>query len=211
MTTRTLVCCDRLIMGEGIRALLEQHSLKVQVETTVRSAVNAAAEMGPDVLIVVAPLLTMDDSVELTQLARLSRVVLLAKPENTHRAFEALHLGVRAVLSAEISVEELVHVVRTVTEVNVMIVPEEARKGLEQFRREETPNRIPYGLTPRETEVMRLLSRGESNATIAKRLSVSSTTVRSHVHHVLRKLGASTRAQAVAIAYESGLMRTDAR
>ncbi|MFB7657281.1 MULTISPECIES: LuxR C-terminal-related transcriptional regulator [unclassified Streptomyces] len=208
MTTRILVCCDRVIMGEGMRALLERHNLKVQVETTLRSALNAAAETGPDVLIAVAPLVTMDELDKVTELARLSKVVLLAKPENTHRAFEVLRVGVRAVLSAETSVEELVHVIKTITEVNAIIAPAEAREVLTQYWHNNVPKSLRPELTPREKEVLTLLTRGKTNTEMAEALSVSCTTVRSHVHHLLRKLGAATRAQAVAIAYESGLLGT---
>ncbi|MFD0456223.1 hypothetical protein ACFQ2H_10005 [Streptomyces violaceoruber] len=55
MTTRVLVCCDRVILGEGIRALLERHDMKVQVETTQRGSLATAAETGPDILVGVAP------------------------------------------------------------------------------------------------------------------------------------------------------------
>ncbi|MFG2681654.1 LuxR C-terminal-related transcriptional regulator [Streptomyces sp. NPDC048392] len=208
MTTRVLVCCDRVILGEGMRALLERHNLKVQVETTLRSSLTTAAESGPDVLIAVAPLVTMDNIDTMTELARLSKAILLAKPENTHRAFEALRVGVRAVLSVETSVEELVHVIKTITEVNAIIAPEEAREALMRYWRSNAPKNLRPELTPREKEVLILLTQGKTNTEMAGSLSVSCTTVRSHVHRVLRKLGAATRAQAVAIAYESGLMGT---
>ncbi|MDA5146123.1 response regulator transcription factor [Streptomyces sp. AD681] len=206
MTTRVLVCCDRVILGEGMRALLERHDMKVQVETTLRGSLGTAAETGPDILVGVAPLFTLDSIDKLTELARLGKTLLLTKPENTHRAFEALRVGVRAVLSAETSVEELVHVIRTITEVNAIIAPEEAQEALTHYWRSRAPKNLRPELTPRETETLVLLTQGKTNTEMATSLSVSPTTVRSHVHRVLRKLGAATRAQAVAIAYESGLL-----
>ncbi|TDT28119.1 DNA-binding NarL/FixJ family response regulator [Streptomyces sp. BK208] len=208
MTTRVLVCCDRVILGEGMRALLERHDMKVQVETTLRGSLATATETGPDIMVTVAPLFTLDSIDKLTELARLGRTILLTKPENTYRAFEALRVGVRAVLSAETSVEELVHVIKTITEVNAIIAPGEAQEALTRYWRSKAPKNLRPELTPRETEVLVLLTQGKTNTEMAGTLSVSSTTVRSHVHRVLRKLGAATRAQAVAIAYESGLLGT---
>ena len=208
MSTDILVCCDNMIMGAGIRALLSQHSLSVSVETSVRRAATVAAETSPEALIVVSPALTVDDRGELAELARLSKVILLAKPENAHRAFEVLRVSVRAVLSVESSVDDLIHVIRAVTKVNALVVPAAAGPSLGTLEMRETliAPAVENTLTGRESEVLRLLTQGKSNSEIAKELSVSDATIRSHVHHVLRKLGAGTRAQAVALAYGSGLI-----
>jgi DNA-binding NarL/FixJ family response regulator len=203
------MCCDKLIVGAGMRALLEQHSLDVRTETSVRRTVALATETPPDILIVVSPVLTVDNRSELAELARLSKVLLLATAENTHRAFEALRVGVRAVLSVESSVEELIHVIRTVVEVEAIVVPVAARKCVDLLVSQQTAlPRAAGTLTARENEVMLLLTQGISNAEIAEKLSVSNATIRSHVHNVLRKLRAGSRAQAVAIAYETGLINT---
>lgn len=208
MSIRLLVCCDNAIVGAGIQALLGRYQLDVTVETSVRRAVTVAAETSPEAVIVISPLLTIDDRQELAELAELSKVILLCPPQNTHRALEALRVSVRAVLSVESSVEDLVHVIRTVTTVNVLVLPDEAGRSLAlaDVRLTLVPAGTGPMLTRREREVMLLLSRGKSNAEIAEQLTVSNATVRSHVHHVLQKLQARTRTQAVAIAYESGLV-----
>jgi DNA-binding NarL/FixJ family response regulator len=209
MSLRIQICCDKAIMAAGMSALLQQHNPDVHVETSPRVVVNSSSGAAPDVLLVVAPVLTIDDRDQLAALSRQSKVILLAKPENAHRAFEALKVGVRAVISVDSSVEDLVHVIRTVVAVDAMVVPAVARKSLEHFADDPSATRRRLAaatLTPRETEVMLLLTEGRSNAEIARKLSVSDATVRTHVHHVLRKLGAGTRAQAVAMAYESQLI-----
>lgn len=209
MSLRILICCDKAIMAAGMSALLQQHNPDVRVETSPRATVSLTPDTAPDVLLVVAPLLTIDDRDQLFALAQHTKVILLAKPENAHRAFEALKVGVRAVISVESSVEDLVHVIRTVVAVDAMVVPAVARKSLEHFSDAPSAARTRLAaatLTPRETEVMLLLTEGRSNAEIARKLSVSEATVRTHVHHVLRKLGVGTRAQAVAMAYESQLI-----
>lgn len=206
MSARILMCCDKLIMCAGMRALLEQHNLEVGAETSVQRTIELATETPPDIVIVVNPALTVDDGNELAQLARLSKVIMLAKNENMQRAFEALRVGVRAVLSVESSVEELVHVINTVVNVDALIVPVAARKSVETLTH---PTRLPSiasTLTVRESEVVLLLTQGLSNFEIAQKLSVSSATIRSHTHNLLRKLNVGTRAQAVALAYEVGLI-----
>ncbi|QOV41389.1 response regulator transcription factor [Streptomyces ferrugineus] len=89
-------------------------------------------------------------------------------------------------------------------------MPEEARPSLLHHPPDETSSTpaasLVTNLTPRESEVIVLLAQGKSNAEIAEKMSVSTATVRTHVHHLLRKLGVGTRAQAVAVAYESGLI-----
>ncbi|GGX64229.1 response regulator transcription factor [Streptomyces hiroshimensis] len=209
MSMRILLCCDKLILGAGMQALLGQHGLDAQTKTSVRSTVAAAKEMTPDAIVVVAPALSIDDTHELAELSRMAKVILLARPDTTPRAFEALRIGVRAVLSLEDPPEELIRMIKTVIEVDAMVAPLTARKALDQLRTEQPPAPAPPpagALTPREAEVMLLLAQGRSNAEIAEKLSISNTTVRSHVHHVLRKLDAGTRARAVAIAYETGLI-----
>ncbi|ARX87985.1 response regulator transcription factor [Streptomyces alboflavus] len=210
MKIRVLVCCDESIMSAAMRALLDQQpDFEVLGFTTGRESAAAVAELTPHVMIVVAPALGLDDSRELAELAALTKIVLIAKAESAHRSVEALCVGVRAVLAPDSSADDLIHVLRTVSAGASMVMPAAARRslqGLPQQGRSYGTGRRAADLTPRESEVIVLLAQGKSNAEVAEKLSVSLATVRSHVHHVLRKMGVSTRAQAVAIAYETGLM-----
>ncbi|MFD9858996.1 response regulator transcription factor [Streptomyces alboflavus] len=215
MKIRVLVCCDESIMSAAMRALLDQQpDFEVLGFTTGRESAAAVAELTPHVMIVVAPALGLDDSRELAELAALTKIVLIAKAESAHRSVEALCVGVRAVLAPDSSADDLIHVLRTVSAGASMVMPAAARRslqGLPQQGRSYGTGRRAADLTPRESEVIVLLAQGKSNAEVAEKLSVSLATVRSHVHHVLRKMGVSTRAQAVAIAYETGLMATIGR
>ena len=210
MKIRVLGCCDESIMSAAMRALLDQQpDFEVLGFTTGRESAAAVAELTPHVMIVVAPALGLDDSRELAELAALTKIVLIAKAESAHRSVEALCVGVRAVLAPDSSADDLIHVLRTVSAGASMVMPAAARRslqGLPQQGRSYGTGRRAADLTPRESEVIVLLAQGKSNAEVAEKLSVSLATVRSHVHHVLRKMGVSTRAQAVAIAYETGLM-----
>ncbi|WP_282796075.1 response regulator transcription factor [Streptomyces sp. CC224B] len=210
MKIRVLVCCDESIMSAAMRALLDQQpDIEVMGFTTGRESAAAVAEHAPHVMIVVAPALGFEDKRELAELAALTKIVLIAKAESADRSVEALCVGVRAVLAPDSSADDLIHVLRTVSAGATMVMPAAARRSLQYLPRPDASPRsarLAAGLTPRELEVVLLLAQGKSNAEVAEKLSVSMATVRSHVHHVLRKLGVGTRAQAVAIAYESGLM-----
>lgn len=210
MTMHLLVCGQMPMMCAGLKALLEQRlDAKVGIETTAASALRVAQEARPAATIVIAPALTIEHTSELAALAAVSKVILVAKAENTHRSVEALRVGVRAVLPPDGSGEELVHVVKMVIEGDTMVIPAAARGSLGRMpgsRPSELALRMAQGLTAREKEVLLLLIGGKSNCEIAEKLSVSMTTVRSHVHHLLRKLGVGSRGQAVAVAYETGLV-----
>ena len=210
MSVHLLVCCATPIACAGLKVLLEQRlDVEVSTETTGGGAIVAARTRAPDVTLAVAPALTMENPAELAVLASLSKLILVAKAENTHRSIDGLRLGARAVLSPDCSVEELIHVVTMVMAGDAMVMPGAARGGLGQGPNDSTSelvSRMADALTAREKEVLFLLARGSSNVDIAEQLSVSIPTVRSHVHHLLRKLGVSSRGQAVAIAYETGLV-----
>ncbi|MCX4854916.1 response regulator transcription factor [Streptomyces canus] len=210
MNIRVLVCCEDAILGSGMRALLDQQpDITVVGNTTGADSAAAAAAQEPDVLVIVSPALTVEHKRELAALSAGTKVVLIAKSENAPRSIEALRVGVQAVLTPDTSAEELVHVLRTVSAGGAIVMPKEARPSLHHLPDDTSSAStasLSAPLTPRESEVMVLLAQGKSNAEIAEKMSVSTATVRSHVHHLLRKLGVGTRAQAVAVAYESGLI-----
>jgi len=196
-----------------MRALLDQQpDIAVIGYTNGTESEAAAADSTPDVTVVVAPALTIENKRELAALAALTKVIHIAKADSASRsieAIEALRLGVRAVLAPDTSADELIHILRTVSAGSAMVIPEAARQSLGHLPHRHTSAlaaSVVHSLTPRETEVIALLTQGKSNAEIAQKLSVSTATVRSHVHHLLRKLGVGSRAQAVAVAYETGLM-----
>jgi DNA-binding NarL/FixJ family response regulator len=210
MSLGVLVCCETPIMCAGLKALLEPRlDVEIATETTAGGAIARAKAVSPDVTLVVAPLFTLEMRTELGLLAALSKVVLVAKAENTHRSVEGLRLGLRAVLPPDCSAEELIHVITMVMAGDTMVMPGSALGSLGQVPDEgpsELASRMAGVLTAREKEVLFLLVRGSSNVEIAEKLSVSMPTVRSHVHHLLRKLGVGSRGQAIAIAYETGLV-----
>ncbi|TDD84660.1 response regulator transcription factor [Actinomadura rubrisoli] len=212
MRQRVLLCCEKPIIAAGFSALLRQEpDIEIIGEATGERVLGATERLSPDAILVVAPALTIiKHQRELATLAKLAKVILIAKTENVHRSIEVLRIGVSAVLSLDTSSAQLIHALRLVSTGDLLILPEDARDAFRPFPTSpQSADSASAGanlLTSREKQVVLLLARGSSNAEIAKELSVSMTTIRSHVHNVLRKLDVGTRAQAVAIAYESGLI-----
>ncbi|WP_239070176.1 MULTISPECIES: response regulator transcription factor [unclassified Streptomyces] len=189
--------------------IAQRDDMEVVADVTGARVLAAVEKWSPQIVLVVSPALTIDDKGVLSKLATLSKVLLIAKTENTHRSLEAIGVGVRAVLSPESSSDELLQVLHMVIEGDTLVIPVAAQGSIDTSGTPRTSDlalRLVGTLTPREAEVMILVARGSSNADIAAKLSVSAATVRSHVHHLLTKLEVGTRAQAVAVAYETGLV-----
>ena len=144
------------------------------------------------------------------ELARAARVVTLVNVSVGWDPAEVLALGARAVLSSGVSPEELMLAIRVVAASDTTILlPLSIRQHIEAVSRTASAwerGTAAAQLTPRETDVLSLLAQGMSNAEVATALFVSVATVRSHVHHILRKLAVRSRAEAVAHAYKTGLI-----
>jgi DNA-binding NarL/FixJ family response regulator len=207
-----LLCCEKTIIADCFSALLESEpEIEIIGRTTGDRVLPEAREIRPDITLVVAPALTIvNNQRELSQLAGISKVIVIAKTENVHRSVEAIGLGVSAVLPLDTSSDQLIQALRLVMAGETLLIPESARHAL-CARPEAAPKNarlfLTANLTAREKEVILLLGRGASNVEIAQELSISITTVRTHVHNVLKKLGVGTRGQAVAVAYETGLIK----
>jgi DNA-binding NarL/FixJ family response regulator len=141
-----------------------------------------------------------------------TRVVMLTTYDLDEYLFEALQAGAAGFLLKGISPEDLIRGVREVAAGEGLLAPSATRRLITEFvesRRDrvpgETARRRIATLTPRELEVLSLMARGLSNAEIAGELIVGDNTVKTHVGHVLEKLAARDRVQAVILAYESGL------
>ena len=127
--------------------------------------------------------------------------------------FDALRAGASGFLLKDVTAERLFDAVRVVASGEALLAPAVTRRLISEFARlKSSPAAAPAGhpqldlLTPRETEVLTLVAEGLSNQQIAARLVVTEETVKTHVSHLLRKLGLRDRTQAVIAAYESGLI-----
>jgi DNA-binding NarL/FixJ family response regulator len=140
-----------------------------------------------------------------------TKVVMLTTFDMDEYVYDALRAGASGFLLKDVPPEQLVEGIHAVASGDALLAPSVTRRVIEEFvsRPPGTPRVLPpelEDLTPRETEVLTLLARGKSNAEIANTLVVSETTVKTHVAHVLTKLGLRDRVQAVVFAYESGIV-----
>jgi DNA-binding NarL/FixJ family response regulator len=138
------------------------------------------------------------------------RVLVLTTFDLDEYVFAALRAGASGFMLKDAPEAQLLAAIRIVADGGSLFAPAVTRRLVERFASLEEPSAPPPALdtlTAREAEVLRLLARGRSNAEIAAELVVSEHTVKTHVAHILSKLGLRDRIQAVILAYESGLVR----
>ncbi|GAB7110746.1 response regulator transcription factor [Streptomyces phaeofaciens JCM 4814] len=139
------------------------------------------------------------------------RILVLTPAGHEEYAYAALRAGASGFLAKDATPDELTAAVRVVASGDAVITPALTRTLIDTVRRQDThpfPRDVDLDtLTGRERDVLVAVASGWSNAEIASRLSIAPTTVKSHVSHILTKIGARARVQAVAFAYESGLVR----
>jgi DNA-binding NarL/FixJ family response regulator len=172
------------------------------------AALRTVAARCPDVVVMSVSLPVLDGietTRRLTEADPGRRVLLLAGEDDGDVLFRALAAGTRGYLLKSAAADDLVRAVRTLAAGEALLSPQVTRRVIDSFA---GPRRSTYDptLTPRETEVLRLLARGLSNAEIADRLVVGGATVKTHVARVLTKLEVRDRAHAVVYAYEHGLV-----
>ncbi len=180
-----------------------------------RAAVEEARQLRPDVVLMDVRMPELD-GIEATRMllgqdGGETRVVMLTTFDMDEYVYEALRAGASGFLLKDMPPEQLVEGIRAVASGDALLAPSITRRVIEEFvsRPPGTPRALPpelEELTPRETEVLTHIARGKSNAEITEHLVVSETTVKTHVAHVLMKLGLRDRVQAVVFAYESGLV-----
>lgn len=178
-------------------------------------AVELARLLLPDVVLMDIHLPRLDGVAVTRALAEARlpvRVLLLTAPDIDGHFFAALRAGASGFLATDVPAEELVIAVCAVAAGHPVVAPRILSRLLDRIARALPDPDVAQReelrlLTDREREVLILVARGLTNGEIAQRLSVSETTVKTHVGHVLTKLGLRDRVQAVVLAYETGLVR----
>jgi DNA-binding NarL/FixJ family response regulator len=180
-------------------------------------AVRISRELRPDVILMDVRMPGTDGieaTRQLTGGAAGPRVIILTTFDLDEYVYDALCAGASGFLLKDVTAERLFDAVRVVAAGEALLAPAVTQRLISEFARlrpaAAAPPAAVAGLTPRETEVLRLLAEGLSNPEIAGRLVITEETVKTHVSRVLHKLALRDRAQAVVIAYESGLVRPGA-
>ena len=141
-----------------------------------------------------------------------ARILILTTFDLDEYVYEALRSGASGFVLKDEPPEQLLAAIRTVAAGDALLSPSITKRVIKQFAR--TPRPEPpkaFGeLTSREQEVFRLIAEGLSNVEIGQQLYISDTTVKTHITHILQKLGLRDRVQAVVLAYQTGLFETDA-
>jgi two-component system, NarL family, response regulator YdfI len=167
-------------------------------------------DVEPDVVLVEVAADTHEEllnALEDSEIAREYAVIVLSEQPRAEWTSKALRAGVRAVLPREVSPEQLRAALEAAAAGLVVVHPSEVSAVLPAPAALSSPVReLPEPLTPREREVLQMISAGLGNKEIAGRLSISEHTVKFHVASILGKLGASTRTEAVSIGIRHGLV-----
>lgn len=212
-----LLVDDQAMVRSGLRMILEAESdiLVVDEASDGTEAVAKARRVRPDVILMDIRMPEMDGLEATRQIvaaggAEGPRVIVLTTFDIDDYVYEALRAGASGFLLKDAPADDLVAAIRVVAGGEALLAPAVTRRVIEAFATQAPPTSPVRGLddlTERETEVLQLIARGLSNGEIAEELFVGETTIKTHVSHILTKLGLRDRVQAVVAAYESGLVQ----
>jgi DNA-binding NarL/FixJ family response regulator len=217
VSVRVLLADDEALVRTGLRMILEAETgIEVVGEAADGvEAISLCRSLRPDVALVDVRMPRLDGIQAARRIGAdpqlTTAVVMLTTFDADEHVVEALRAGATGFLLKSMPRDQLVAAVRTAGNGDRLLAPALLRRLLDDYvRRAGAAVASPPGLaelTAREEEVLRLVARGLSNAEIAQALVLGEGTVKTHVAHVLAKLGVRDRVQAVVLAYESGLVR----
>jgi DNA-binding NarL/FixJ family response regulator len=215
---RIIVADDHHVVRTGFAALLDTQPDFSVVGTACdgTEAVRICRELSPDVALMDVRMPVMDGIEATRQLSGPGRsgprILILTTFDLDHYVYDALCAGASGFLLKDVTAERLFDAVRVIAAGEALLAPAVTRRLISEFTRlrpkpdDAPPAAALTALTPRETQVLRLVAEGLSNTEIAARLVVTEETVKTHVSRMLNKLGLRDRTQAVVTAYETGLV-----
>jgi DNA-binding NarL/FixJ family response regulator len=217
-STRCLIADDQAMVREGFAAVLTaQPGLQVVGQAADGAdAVRQVRQLEPDVVLMDVRMPVMDGLQATREIlgagagSALPRVLMLTTFDLDDYVYAALRAGASGFLLKDATAAELVTAVRVVAAGEALLAPSVTRRLIADFARQQQPDQpLPPALdalTQRETEVLRLIARGLSNTEISNNLVIAEQTTKTYVGRILAKLNLRDRAQAVVVAYETGLI-----
>lgn len=214
MTIRVLLVDDDPLLRAGVGTVLETaDGIELVGEAATGSeAVRRCHDLQPDVVLMDIRMPGLDGIAATRRIAASganTRVLVLTTFELDEYVFESLRAGASGFLLKRASPERLIDAIETIAGGNALLDPSVTRRLIAAFAAQPAPGRhteLPEDLTERERDVLRLVAAGRSNTELAAELFIAESTVKTHIKHILAKLGVRDRAQAVVAAYESGLV-----
>jgi DNA-binding NarL/FixJ family response regulator len=214
VTIRVILADDQALVRAGFRMILHAEAdIDIVGEAgDGAEAVRLATEHSADVVLMDVRMPGMD-GIEATRRiladGPATKVLILTTFDLDEVVYDALRAGASGVLLKDAPEERLVTAIRVVADGGSLFAPSVTRRLIEEFTRRAptSPASALGALTPRELDVLLLVSRGLTNHEIARALFVTDNTVKTHIARILMKLGLRDRVQAVVLAYESGLIR----
>lgn len=206
---------DHSIVRQGIRTFLEtQPDLVVIGEAASgEEAIQLAAELAPDVVLMDLSMPGLGGIEAIRQIKKMSphsQIVVLTSFQDDEYIFPTLRAGALSYVMKDIEARDLTDTIRQAHRGEARLHPRVAARVVQELRgaRKDTPN-VFTELSDREMDVLRLVALGNSNATIAQKLSISEQTVKGHVSNILGKLHMADRTQAAAFAWQQGVVHRD--
>ncbi|MGC0143513.1 response regulator [Pseudactinotalea sp. Z1732] len=218
MTVRVLLVDDEALVRSGLRVIIDgEPDLEVVGEVADGADVPAAvAGSGPDVVLMDVRMPGLDGISATRALrahgdrtsARQPRVLVVTTFENDDYVLEALRAGAAGFILKRAHPDQVLEAIRVVARGDALLFPDALRRLVATTSPATGGDRLARaGLTARESDVLRLMAAGRSNAEIGAELFLGVETVKTHVGNLLAKLGVRDRTQAVVLAYESGFVR----
>jgi DNA-binding NarL/FixJ family response regulator len=220
VTLRVVIADDQELVRTGFEMILKSAGIDVVGQAADGiEAVALVLRLRPDVVLMDIRMPRLD-GLEATRriLAEQpatdggdrTRILILTTFDLDRYVYEALAAGASGFLLKDVSASHLANAVRLVITGDALLAPTITRRLVERHARRDAARAVTNskvaGLTPRELEVLRLVARGLNNRELAQHLHLSEATVKTHVAHILTKLGLRDRIQAVVLAYETGLV-----
>lgn len=210
---RVVIADDQQLLRQSLVHLLDhQPGIRVVAEAaTGVEAVSVTCELAPDVVLMDIRMPQLDGIAATRSIARdprlaETRVLVLTMFGLDEYVFGALRAGASGFLLKDATPDALINAVRTVAAGQSLLAPSAVTTLVERWLPTETPRGNVAGLTPRQTQILRLVARGLSNEQIERELHISHATCKTHISALLSRLQARDRAQLVIAAYENGLV-----